>query len=159
MAGANDDLAQLLTRWATENCPGPGEVRIKARLVNGVLTGVDVRWQPGPGAVAPRQEPAHDTSTPARRVNGGSPELPPAGVFELNELQGDILEALEWKAFNTERLAEAVGVSPRSLFRKPGGVGELQERGLVRNNRRVGYWRPDTPPDDLPEDLAARAQG
>lgn len=71
-------------------------------------------------------------------------------VFIPNAFQEAILEALEGKALRTDALGAAAGDRSR-LFRNPGGLKELQEQGLVKHNRRAGFYRPDAPPDELQE--------
>ena len=69
----------------------------------------------------------------------------PARPFEPNEMQDAILECLDGKCLRTDALATASGYDRRKLFRKPGGLAELQEQGLVANDPARGYYRPDAP--------------
>jgi hypothetical protein len=73
--------------------------------------------------------------------------LPPP--FKPNEMQGCILEALDGKALRTDALAKAAGYERRTLYRKPGGLAQLQEQGLVVSNPDWGYYRPDRPPPGM----------
>ncbi len=65
------------------------------------------------------------------------------------DAQACILEALAGAALRTDALATKSGVARSQLFRHPGGLKEMQERGLVAHHSRVGYYRPDCPPDEL----------
>jgi hypothetical protein len=73
----------------------------------------------------------------------------PAEGFVPTPFQQEILDALEGRALRTEGLASAVGCDRRSLFRKPGGISELQEHGYVKTHKRMGYYRPDSPPEEI----------
>lgn len=75
--------------------------------------------------------------------------VPLNGTFVPNAFQKGILKALAGKALRADELGLAVG-DRRRLFRKPGGVSELQEHGLVSHHQRLGYYLTDDPPDDLP---------
>lgn len=90
--------------------------------------------------------------------------LPPCGVdlpreepaiFVPTAFQADLLAALEGKALTTDALAAKVGCGQRNLFRRPGGVAELKEQGLLASHPRLGYYRPDAPPPELTEDHSA----
>lgn len=75
----------------------------------------------------------------------------PASVSEPfipNAFQMGILDALEGRALRTDALGAEVGDRGR-LFRRPGGLPELQEQGLVAHHKRVGYYRPDCSPPEL----------
>lgn len=72
----------------------------------------------------------------------------PPTPFEPNEMQDAILEALDGKALRTDDLAAKAGYERRRLFKKPGGLAQLQEQGLVANDPARGYYRPDAPPPD-----------
>jgi hypothetical protein len=74
---------------------------------------------------------------------------PCSDEFEPNEMQDSILEALEHKALTTDALAAAAGYDRRKLFKKPGGLAQLQDHGLVKNTPGRGYYRPDAPPPEL----------
>lgn len=68
--------------------------------------------------------------------------------FIPSEFQAAILAALEGKALRSDPLGDVVD-DRRRLFRHPGGLKELQERGLVCRHSRLGYYRPDAPPEAL----------
>lgn len=70
--------------------------------------------------------------------------------FKPDELQQQILDALAGKALVGDALAAAVDCDRRNLYRF--GLAELREQGLVKNRRPVGYYRPDDPPEDLPDE-------
>lgn len=57
------------------------------------------------------------------------------------------LEALDGKAMRTDALAAAVG--DRSRLFKAGGLEELQQQGLVKHHKRLGFYRPDALPPRL----------
>jgi hypothetical protein len=79
------------------------------------------------------------------------PEKPhPISTFVPNAFQRGILASLEGKALRTDALGHAVRGRSR-LFNDPGGLPELQDQGLVCHHRRVGYYRPDAPPEHLKE--------
>jgi hypothetical protein len=110
-------------------------------------------FMPSPGSLSAASgdapaAPAEPPRPPPPTAPCGAVEPPaaPPGVFEPSELQGDIIEALEWKGMTAGKLATAVGVSERYLYRKPGGLAELIDHGMIRNTHGVGYWRPDAPP-------------
>jgi biotin operon repressor len=123
MPAENGHLFRSIKDWVSSNYPG----RIARRLWVELDDGERVRL-PMPAMV---------------------PE--PAPLFVPSDLQNDILEALDGKALNAEQLAEAVGVSRRSLYRHPGGLRELQEQGAIARHAHLGYLRPDSPPQTLPE--------
>lgn len=104
----------------------PGEVpeEITVRMVSGRKLRAPV---PAPGIAAEPTAPQPFVPTP---------------------FQQDILDALEGKALRTDALAAKVGDRSR-LFRHPGGLKELQEQGLVAHHKRLGFYRPDAPPEEL----------
>ena len=75
--------------------------------------------------------------------------------FVPNAFQRGILEALKGKALRTDELARRVG-DRRRLFRPTGGLSELQDEGLVKHTRRVGYYRPDEPPPEVSDEPEER---
>lgn len=83
-----------------------------------------------------------------------APRPPPSNPaqFVPTPFQKGILKALDGKALRTEALADAVGNRSR-LFRHPGGLKELRERGLVSHHQRLGYYRADALPPEM-DDLA-----
>lgn len=74
-----------------------------------------------------------------------------SAAFVPTDNQQAILAALKGKALRTDAIANKVTCNRRSLFKDPGGLPELIEEGLVSHHRRVGYYRPDAPPPDLPD--------
>jgi hypothetical protein len=86
---------------------------------------------------------------------GQRPASPTAGQpFVPTPLQKRILDALAGKAMKADKLADAVKVDRRRLFRD--GIKELRERGLIKNSRRVGgYYRPNAPPPQFASFLSA----
>ncbi len=78
-------------------------------------------------------------------------ELPEPEAFIPNDIQDAILAALDGKAMRTDQLVSKVGCDRRAIFRKPGGVQELKDQGLVNTHARLGYYRTDAPPPNLPD--------
>ncbi len=69
-------------------------------------------------------------------------------AFVPNQFQESILGALEGKALRADALGHIVGDRSR-LYRKPGGLQELRDQGYVSHHPRLGYYRPDAPPEEL----------
>jgi len=67
--------------------------------------------------------------------------------FVPTPFQKAILDALDGKAMKTDQLGHAVK-DRRRLF-KENGLAELMDLGLVSNHSRLGYYRPDSPPEEL----------
>jgi hypothetical protein len=67
--------------------------------------------------------------------------------FIPNAPQKRLLDALEGAALRTGEWAAKADVEQRTLMREK---KELQARGLVAHDRRLGFYRPDAPPPDLP---------
>lgn len=86
---------------------------------------------------------------PCPPANGVSPAAEVGSEpFVPTPYQEAILVALEGKALRTDALANVVGDRSR-LFRHPGGLRELQAHGLVAHHKRLGFYRPDVPPEAL----------
>ena len=91
----------------------------------------------------------------AERVTSGKTSKQPAFAAMLDsrqwspsELQLEIWQALEHRSMTTDGLEQAVSVSRPTLFKKPGGLPQLLEQGLIHNDRaHGGYYRPDAPPE------------
>lgn len=64
----------------------------------------------------------------------------------VTPLQERILAALHGRALKKEPLADEVCKGQGRTLYKPGGIKELQEKGLVAHLHTVGYYRPDSPP-------------
>ncbi len=73
---------------------------------------------------------------------------PVQNAFVPNAFQKAILAALDKKGLRTDALAAKVG-DRRRLFKDPGGLPELMEEGMVAHHKRIGYYRTDSPPQDL----------
>jgi hypothetical protein len=71
--------------------------------------------------------------------------------FIPTDSQSSILTALEGRALTTDALANRAGIDRSTLFRRPGGLHELRELGLVSHRDRLGFYRPDMPPPGLDE--------
>jgi hypothetical protein len=81
-------------------------------------------------------------------IKGGPPR---PVVFIFTPLQEDIWSALDGKAMNKEELAKKVCGGEGSRLYKKNGIKEMQEVGLVSHKHRVGYFRPDSPPENAIE--------
>ncbi len=86
---------------------------------------------------------------PAAVSAAGATPKGPQDVWIPTDYQAAILEALEFRALHTDALVAAVGGDRRRLFRRPGGIHELRDHGLVALHRQLGYYRPDAPPAEL----------
>jgi hypothetical protein len=75
--------------------------------------------------------------------------------FVPTGFQDDILAILVGKALRTDALVAILGCERSQFFRRPGGIQELRENGLVDNHERLGYYRPDAPPAVLSDVEAA----
>jgi len=92
----------------------------------------------------------------APTVNGGAERLQDVtdederddDQFIPGDLQELILEALDGVAMKTGDLKRSLPSKAR-LFQKPGGIQELRDKGLVKHHQRLGYYRPDAPPEVL----------
>jgi hypothetical protein len=70
--------------------------------------------------------------------------------FVPTELQSEILQVTTGRALTADALEGELCVSRSTLYGgrdKRGGLKELVEIGLLKNDRKVGgYYRPDAPP-------------
>jgi hypothetical protein len=114
------ELLRLVSAWAAAQLPGERVECVAVRFV---------------GLRRPLVMPIPAVSL--------TPAAPP---FEPYEMQDAILEALDGKALRTDELAKVAGYERRKLFKKPGGLAQLQEQGLVVNDPARGYYRPDAMP-------------
>lgn len=108
-------------------------------------------WVTQPGGDAtppPPTKPPEPPEPPAPASAEPKPPTPPEPEWEPTDYQCRILEALEFRALRTDALVAEIGGDRRRLW-KAGGVEELKERGLVRLDKRVGYFRPDCPPEGM----------
>jgi hypothetical protein len=69
------------------------------------------------------------------------------GDFIPTRRQQRILDLLNGQAKKLAQLADTLGVQPSTLSGRD--LKELKERGRIRHDKRVGYWRPDAPPPHL----------
>lgn len=81
----------------------------------------------------------------AAKITAKITPLPPA--FVPNERQKAILELLNGRAKKLDQLALALGVAGETLSGRY--LNELKAQGKVIHNRRIGYYRPDSPPPGL----------
>jgi hypothetical protein len=96
------------------------------------------------GASAANFSPA-GAATTASEPESNEKKPQEASLFIPSHLQQEILEVLHERVFKLDSLAQNLKKDRSSLHRH--GLKELLERGLVKNNRRVGgYYRPDAPP-------------
>jgi hypothetical protein len=128
-----------LARVVRESFPGSGPIDdVKIAFRNGKKLQLPVFDGGGTGADAELTE-------------AGDSPVGLAAAFVPNALQCDVLTALDGKALRTDALVVRIGCERSQLFKKPGGIQELREQGLVDNHPRVGYFRPDAPPAELVE--------
>jgi hypothetical protein len=125
---SNHNLFETVRAWIAVNYPGlaPEVVRIGLRGEHGEIT----------------------LPVPAVSKVDERGKLSP---FVPNAVQEAILEHLEGRAMRTDALASAIKIDRRDLFRKPGGIEELRELGMLALHPRLGHYRPDFPPPELSE--------
>lgn len=82
------------------------------------------------------------------KLRQGAVKLTP-DVFVPTPLQKNILKALRFRALKKLDLAAEVcgGAANGNILYRGDCMDELKDRGLVKNKRGVGYYRPDAPPD------------
>lgn len=130
-------LAELLDHareFAAIHFPGAALEELGLRFTNA---------RPFRAPVPPAPAPAPAPVTPS----GPGPAA--EDVWVPTDAQACILEALDGKALRSDALAHRADVDRRTLFRRPGGLQELRDRGLVEHHDRLGYYRPDCPPPEL----------
>jgi hypothetical protein len=123
-----EDLFRVLTELVEDSYPGDSAEVLELRLRSGRTISLPV---PAPGG-------------------GGRQEEGEGDVWIPTATQQTILDALEGRGLRTDDLAHAVG-SRSQLYRRPGGLPELQDRGIVKHHPKVGFYRPDAPPEVLIE--------
>src|SRR5262245_32838817 len=69
--------------------------------------------------------------------------------FIPTPFQADILAALEGKALRTDALIAKLDCDRSRLYKRPGGIHELREHGLVGHHSRIGYYSVGAPPPEL----------
>jgi hypothetical protein len=84
-------------------------------------------------------------------VAGKIPPRAPEVVLEdwrpwnPSELQSEIWKALDGQARTTDELEHILSVSRPTLFKKPGGLPEMVDLGLIKNDRaHGGYYRAES---------------
>ncbi len=130
------EVCAVLARWQSANLPGTTTLEVGLKLTTGTVLPMPFVVCTG-AASAPVPPPATSQSAPE---DDWKPFVP-------TPFQKAILKALEGKAMHTRALGIAVGDKGR-LY-KPGGIKELEERGLVEQHDRLGYYRPDVPPPEI----------
>lgn len=126
------ELAAAVRQFMNDNVPGSIALRVSIYIA---------------GSVEPLSLPV-SPSVQATTTSIISTEH--ADVFVPDAFQQGVLVALEGQALRTDALAAALGGDRSRLFKKPkGGLQELREQGLVSHHPRLGYYRPDAPPEEL----------
>jgi hypothetical protein len=69
--------------------------------------------------------------------------------FVPTEFQQKILTLLDGKALRSEPLAKACGCEKSRLYKPSGALKELRSHRRIDLHRRLGYFRPDAPPQEL----------
>ncbi len=125
-------MCAILGRWQQANLPGTLTVEVSLRLATGAVLPMPF--------VAGQTIQLPTPAVPAPPADDWQPFVP-------TPFQRAILAALDGKAMHARALGTAVGDASR-LY-KPGGVQELRERGLVELHARLGFYRPDVPPQEI----------
>jgi len=131
-----EQIFTAIQKWIAANYPGDRPTKFKVRLMSG-------EWVTLPLPCCSTQ-PSQPIGT-----NGGRTLVErDASDFVPHPVQKAILDALDGQAMRTEDLAGIVGGRSR-LFDKKNGLQQLKDLGLIRNHMRLGFYRPDSPPDEL----------
>jgi hypothetical protein len=85
------------------------------------------------------------TDDPPKAGSGSPP--PASGPFIPTPLQKAILAALAGQALNKQALADLICKGEGTVLYREGGIKELRALGLVEHKRRIGFFRPDAPPE------------
>lgn len=128
-----EEAAEVLREFVAHHYPGRTLTELKLLFNDGKK--MNYLLPAGPILV--------QTSPDQNRTNGDS--------FVPTTFQEEVLAALEGRALRTDALGNAVGDRSR-LFRNPGGLKELRKYNLVKHHPRLGYYRPDAPPEELPNE-------
>lgn len=142
MAQSLPSLLDHVREFLALNYPGLVPAELTVRFLNYDRA---FRVPVPPAAPAPAPAPACPVPAPA---NGQRQQQTHGEEFVPTEFQMDVLAALEGKALRADTLGHKVG-DRRRLYRHPGGLRELTERGLVAKHPRLGYYRTDAPPPEL----------
>lgn len=124
------ELQRALQAWADQVQPGWTEAIITLKVADGT----------------PLRLPFRRSAMPASRP------VDTEMAFIPNPFQQAILDALEGKALRTDALGAAVG--DRARLYRPNGLRELRDHGLVAHHERLGFFRPDAPPDELAGEMS-----
>lgn len=79
------------------------------------------------------------------------PTPPKQEKFVPSVLQKAILKALEGGAMRTADFERIKGLG-NNIFKKNGGISELQSMGLVGHHKRLGFYLVESPPPELRDD-------
>lgn len=108
----------------------------------------DSHWTGTPWFRAVHSEFARVFDT-LQKVNGASSRDSDADtVFVPTPFQERILSSLDGTALRTDAIASAIDCNRRQIF-KPNGIKELVAAGRVRWHHKLGYFRPDSLPQEL----------
>lgn len=80
------------------------------------------------------------------KAGSGSPPLA-SRPFIPTPLQKAILAALAGQALKKQALADLICKGEGTVLYREGGIKELRALGLVEHKRRIGFFRPDAPPE------------
>ena len=86
------------------------------------------------------------TDDPPKAGSGSPPAA--SGPFIPTPLQKAILAALAGQALKKQALADLICKGEGTVLYREGGIKELRALGLVEHKRRIGFFRPDAPPED-----------
>jgi hypothetical protein len=140
------------TRWLAGRdlaALGAEATRLRRAAARGPVDTPCVESRP-PAAPDPAADgaPSDPVASPATR--------PPSSPFLPSPYQRRILALLDRRALKTDTLQAKMKTDRKSLYKR--GLNELMANGLVQNNRRVGYFRPDAPPPELAQFLSGKGQ-
>jgi hypothetical protein len=133
------------------NQPGFAHDTAASLMQMGYLIPVDARRDPGMFRIDPK---ILDLARDAVDSAGALTSLGDQNRLLLDDVQRDILSALDGKAMKVEALARAVAggdtsrLYQRSGSKTPGRLDELKRTGLIAYSRKIGYFRPDAPPPE-----------
>jgi len=104
---------------------------------------------------SPQKTHESASEKPASQPSNSANETPDSverAPFIASPLQKAILEKLDRTALRSRPLAKILSIDQPKLY-KPNGIKELMELGKVKTHTRIGYYRPDAPPQEHAEIL------